>query len=56
MQYLIICFVIKMWDAVHNITVQGSVVHMPAHNNNIPYGNNHWLIFIYINKQFTNSK
>ena len=38
-------------------TLQGSVVYMPAYNNNIPYGNNHRLILIYKkNKQFHNSK
>ena len=37
-------------------TLQRSVVYMPAYNNNIPYGINHWLILIYINKQFNNSK
>ena len=37
-------------------TLQRSVVYMPAYNNNMPYGINHWLILIYINKQFNNSK
>ena len=46
-------FVIKMCDGVRNITRKCST---HARCNNIPYGNNHWLILIYINKQFYNSK
>ena len=35
-------------------TLQRSVVYMPAYNNNIPYGVNHWLILIYIYTSINN--